>query len=128
MAQPVEPTRLPDEATKLIREFAEWLGTTNTNNSREWDKKGDGIYLCIHSQCEEKIRTLKEKLNLPEDYKVLRIVGNKMRNIDWTNRPSRICPLRGLTQIIQEKLVVVGTVTTVRGEIWIEPDLDLLAY
>jgi hypothetical protein len=66
MAQPVEPTRLPDEATKLIREFAEWLGTTDTNNSREWDKKGDGIYLCIHSQCEEKIRTLKEKLVCPK--------------------------------------------------------------
>lgn len=67
MAQVVEPTHLPDEeATKLIQEFAEWLGTTNTKNSREWEERADGIYVCIHLRCEEKILTLKEKLVCPK--------------------------------------------------------------
>jgi len=40
----------------------EWLGIINIKNSREWDKRADGIYIYIYLKCEEKILTLKEKL------------------------------------------------------------------
>jgi len=55
MAQVVELTYLPDKTTKLIEEFMAWLSIINIKDLREWDKRGDGIYICIHSKCEEKI-------------------------------------------------------------------------
>jgi hypothetical protein len=58
----------------------------------------------------------------------VRVENSAFRHIDWKNRPTSVCPLRGLAPTLEGKKVAVGDVATTRGQIQIEPDSDLLVY
>ena len=66
--------------------------------------------------------------NLPKDYKVLRVNNSAFSYIDWKNRPTSICPLRGLAPTLEGKKVAIRDIATTQGQIQIKPDSDLLIY
>ena len=66
--------------------------------------------------------------NLPNDFKIFRLVGLKIYYIDWTNHSFRICPLYNLGVIIKGKWIIIRKVITIQGRLWVEPVLDILVY
>ena len=66
--------------------------------------------------------------NLLKDYKVLRVDNLAFSYINWKNRPTSVCPLRGLAPTLEGKKVAIRDVATMWGQIQIKLDLDLLIY